>query len=140
MVVQNVHYADKSHPAVRGIAEFMSEPFKKTWHPALQNGNYAGIPVVPCLPLSDILRTLGIQHINFYVLDVEGGELEVLRAIDFSVLSFDVIAIENDGGNPTKDQGVRDHLNMHGYIHHSHVARNDWFVRAGFITSSAHSP
>lgn len=71
---------------------------------------------MPCLPLYDVLGPLGIQHINFYVLDVEGGELAVLKSLDFSLLSFDVIVVEADGTNVTKDEAVRQLLTGAGYM------------------------
>lgn len=129
---QIVHYADSGPACCRGIAEFMSESFLKTWHAEISGKNYTGLPEVPCAPLNYILGQFGIKHVNFFSLDVEGAELEVLRAIDFASLSFDVIVIEADGTNPEKDKGVLDILISKGYAFHGHVARNDWFVRSGF--------
>ncbi len=62
---------------------------------------------VLCLPLDAVLNPLGIWHVNFFVLDVEGAELAVLKAIDFSRLSFDVLCVEADGMSPEKDAAVR---------------------------------
>jgi hypothetical protein len=137
---QTVHYADEGGGCCRGIAEFMSQPFLSQWHPQLVDRNFSSLPTVPCVPLGFILGLLGIQHINFYVLDVEGGELSVLEAVDFTQLSFDVIVIEADGGNPAKDKGVIDLLASKGYAYHGHVVRNDWFVRQGFHASSLEQP
>jgi len=134
---QMVHYADAGAECCRGIAEFMSETFLRVWHPSALGGNFNGLPTVPCVPLPFILDQFGIQHINFCVLDVEGGELGVLQSVDFSALSFDVIAIEADGGNPGKDQGVIDLLVSKGYVHYGHKDRSDWFVREGFQPSAA---
>jgi len=39
---------------------------------------------VACVPLSTVLATAGVTHVDFFVLDVEGAELDVLRTIDFS--------------------------------------------------------
>jgi hypothetical protein len=89
------------------------------------------------VPLPYILGQFGIQHVNLWVLDVEGGELMVLQSVDFSVLSFDVIAVEADGHSPAKDKGVVDLLVSKGYVYHGHVAWNDWFVREGFQASAA---
>lgn len=134
---QTVHYADEGNECCRGIAEFMSMPFRERWHPQLAGGNFSGLPSVPCVPLGFVLGLVGIQHVNFYILDVEGGELSVLQAIDFSQLSFDVIVIEADGGNPDKDRGVIDLLATKGYAYHGHVVRNDWFVRQGFVATTS---
>ena len=35
-------------------------------------------------------------HINYMSIDVEGGELAILKTIDFSIFSFDIITIENN--------------------------------------------
>ena len=137
---QVVHYADYGADCCRGIAEFMSRPFLTTWHPQLLGGDLSGLPAVRCEPLAYILGTVGVQHVNFYSLDVEGGELKVLESIDFSKISFDVLTIEADGGNPEKDQGVINLLTSHGYRHHGRVLTNDWFVREGFNASSAPAP
>ena len=42
---------------------------------------------VLCLPLNTVFSRLGLkQHINFFILDVEGGELSVLHTIDWYVI------------------------------------------------------
>ena len=38
---------------------------------------------VPCAPMQAILDTVGIKHIDFFSLDVEGAELNVLHSIDW---------------------------------------------------------
>ena len=37
------------------------------------------ITKVPCMPLGQLLSDLGLEHINFFSLDVEGAELSVLQ-------------------------------------------------------------
>ena len=55
-----------------------------------------------------------VSHIDFMSLDVEGGELEVLKGIDFSKYRFSCIAIEH---NYFKDaqREVISLLNAKGY-------------------------
>ncbi len=60
----------------------------------------------------------------------------MLEAIDFANVTFDVIVVEADGGNPEKDQAVRDFLVKQGFRNDGHVLRNDWFVRGDFIPST----
>lgn len=57
---------------------------------------------VVCLPLRAILNYIGLSHINLFVLDVEGSELDVLRTIDWSRIHFDLMVIEAtlDGMRP----------------------------------------
>jgi len=73
---------------------------------------------VPCRPLStmvrDFLKKSGAAHIDFFSLDVEGGEFAVLSTFDFSV-PVHVWVVEMDGTNPSKDESVRQLLMKHGY-------------------------
>jgi FkbM family methyltransferase len=130
---RDVHYITSAEATVDGIWEFMSKGFKERWHP---NVKEADLPSIACVPLQSILALVNLQHIDFFSLDVEGGELEVIQSINFDCSSFDVIAVEADGSNPTKDQAVIDVLTSHGYILHGHVHRNDWFVHHKFVPSA----
>ena len=131
-----VHYAipPESNRAIGGIWELMSPAFKKTWYPNVQD--VAGFPEVTCEPLGAILKQFGIRHIDFFSLDVEGGELDVLRSIDWDFTRVSVIVVEADGRNKAKDLAVRDFLVDHGFQVHGHVNRNDWFVASDFMPSS----
>lgn len=135
-----VHYVDEGNDCCRGIAEFMTDLFKKHFHPEVWKNGYAGLPEVQCLPLSLILDQLGMAHFNMFVLDVEGGELAVVQSIDFSRHSFDVIIIEADGSDKQKEANLIQLLASKGYKYTGHVLRNDWFVREGFVPSSRQSP
>ena len=68
-----------------------------------------------------------VSHVNFFSLDVEGGEYDVLSGIDWSKFSFDVMVVEADGG--PKDEKVLTLLKTHGYTLHSRTNRNNWVVR-----------
>ena len=69
------------------------------------------------------------HHINFFSLDVEGGELAVLKSIDFSDVRFDVIVVEDLFDNVS---GIERLLQSKGYVYHKRVERNKWFVRSDF--------
>jgi len=56
---------------------------------------------VRCSRFDRILAGLRIPRANFLSLDVEGAELEVLGTVDPSI--FDVILVEMDGFNASKD-------------------------------------
>jgi len=49
---------------------------------------------VQCFSLNSIMTAIGVRHIDFMVLDVEGSELPVLKTIDWTKLSVDVFSIE----------------------------------------------
>jgi FkbM family methyltransferase len=131
-----VHFADEQiayGSAVSGIYEFMSPEFRARWHPA---SKLEDMQQVVCVPLTDILAQYKIRHIDLFSLDVEGGELSVLQALDFNCVQFNVLVVEADGSNGTKDSMVRELLKSKGYELHSHTGSdvntgkggNDWWV------------
>lgn len=40
---------------------------------------------VLCIPVKSILKAINLTHINFFSLDVEGAELDILKSIPFNV-------------------------------------------------------
>jgi hypothetical protein len=87
-----------------------------------------------------LLRALGVRHLDMWILDVEGAELDVLKAMDFSAVEVDVLGVELDGANPAKDAACRELLDKAGFEATGeefkpgqNVQRNCWFVRRGFV-------
>jgi hypothetical protein len=72
----------------------------------------------PCLNMTAKFAELGIVHIDFFSLDVEGSELTVVESIDWSQVKIDVILIENESlkegrgveGLMNKDQKIEEIL------------------------------
>ena len=82
--------------------------------------------------MQDLLEIVSVYHIDFFSLDVEGGELAVLQSIDFHKVFIGVIVIEADDHNPQKNQAVQDLLLGNGFDYFIHVGANDWFVNKKF--------
>jgi FkbM family methyltransferase len=122
-----LHYVNGG--PVGGFWEFMSENIKNAYHPTV---NVATLPLVTCRPLSPLLEMFGITHVDLWILDVEGAELEVLRTFDFTRVTVDIVCVELDEGNPSKDNAVRTLLLESGFALDQRRVRNDWFVRIGF--------
>jgi len=57
---------------------------------------------VQCFSLNSIMAAIGVHHIDFMVLDVEGSELPVLETIDWAKLSIDVFNIEYSLANSNR--------------------------------------
>ncbi len=49
---------------------------------------------VPCFPLFSVLSALEITHVDYFSLDVEGAELDILKTIPFDKITFGVMTIE----------------------------------------------
>ena len=107
-----LHYIGKG--PVGGIVEFMPDAYLRKWYPSLLaakgkaaragekmdwgavdfKANHVPAVEVACMTLTAILDYVGISHIHFFVLDVEGAELEILRTIDFRRIRFGVLVVE----------------------------------------------
>jgi len=87
---------------------------------SLNKNHYAWWKKVPetdvqCFSLNSVMAAIGIRHIDFMVLDVEGSELPVLETIDWTRLNVDVFSIEYNGKNQTKKlQNIRHYFNRTG--------------------------
>ena len=67
---------------------------------------------VPTSPLSKLLKDRSISHVDFFSLDVEGYEPEVLKGIDFSAVTFDHIFIETRASNEAEIESVLNHVGL----------------------------
>ena len=47
-----------------------------------------------CFPLSSITAALGVSHIDYLSLDVEGPEIEILKTVDWTRLQIEIISLE----------------------------------------------
>lgn len=132
---------------VGGIMEFMPagfvrEFFPKEWVSKSGEKNWPLIEASPeftpvqCLPLSVLLRVAGLCHIDLFILDVQGAELDVLRSFDFRATSVDVWVIEVEHKDEDERE-IRALLSRNGYQFHSKEANNLWFRRMDFHPSSS---
>ncbi len=55
---------------------------------------------VDCFKLNDLLEKHNMYHVDYLSIDTEGGELDILKTIDFSKFDIDVITIEDNYGYP----------------------------------------
>ena len=120
----------------------MSPDFRRSWHGSAEVMPQGARPV-SCLPLHTLLHMFGITRVDLFSLDVEGAELEVLKTVDFSAVRINVIVVEQDGGNPEKEEAVRQLLLANDFRVDSSLdsitagRRNGWFVHRQFQPSKA---
>lgn len=43
------------------------------------------------------MKAIGVSNVDYFSLDVEGGEVDVLESIDFSELNIETFSIEHNG-------------------------------------------
>ncbi|CAK0774844.1 hypothetical protein CVIRNUC_004208 [Coccomyxa viridis] len=116
----------------------MTPEFKKQWYRKKAHEIPADAELVSCVPLSLILEMFGISQIDFFSLDVEGAELEVLKTVNLTQVNVSVLVVEMDGSNPEKDEAVRKLLLANEFeldVSMKGVKaglRNEWFVSKNF--------
>jgi len=59
---------------------------------------------VPCFSLNTIMSALGVNKVDYFSLDVEGGELDVLKSIKYDQIQIDTFSIEHNGFLEEKDK------------------------------------
>ena len=138
---------------VGGLVETMTPGFIRYYHQYLNNLSTplpedqkkshsamtaSGLLEVPLVPLQLVLDTVGLRHINLFILDVEGSELQALQGIDFSRVSFDVLVVETSIF-PYRPNGYTVNiirmLEEKGYMFVFHLLRNLWFQHKKFVPS-----
>ncbi len=105
--------------SVKGYGEMLSglmDFFDERHHNRIdkiieEHGGSKTIIDIPSIPMKDIFEEHSISQVDYFNLDVEGGEMSVLNSIDFSKVKIKIFTIENN--NRTKD--VLRYLNAKGY-------------------------
>jgi FkbM family methyltransferase len=88
-------------------------------------GSYE-VLTVQCYKLNDLLEQYGFYHIDILSIDTEGGELAILKSIDFNKFDIDVILVED---NYSFKNAMCTELEKYGFIfvksiEQDHVFRN----------------
>lgn len=69
----------------------------------LKKGGTTEVITVKCYDLTRLLIDQGIRHVDYLSVDTEGGELEILKSIDFQQIEIDVIDVENNYGTAFRE-------------------------------------
>lgn len=136
-----VHFVKSKQAAVNGIWEFMGDAYKQTWYPDLvgrddlitseKGTDNAVITKVACVPLSELFRRMCVKHIDYFSLDVEGAEPAVLRSIDWSAVTVNVISVETYRAGRLDEEelsAIKELLLPQGFDFEGVVHRDAWFV------------
>ena len=113
--------------ATSGIKQHMAKSFINKWH--------RGSSVVKAEPktLSNIFQEKGIEYIDLFSLDVEGGELNVLKTIDWDNISIYLICIELDNHNEEKNKECRQMLTDNGFIFKVKMCINEFWLNPKYF-------
>lgn len=92
------------------------------------NSDETAIIEVPCFTFAQVLAMAELSHIDYLSIDTEGGELDILRSVDFGHVPIHVISVENCFHN-----GLFEHLlRPHGYSLRAIVGADDIYIHRDF--------
>jgi Methyltransferase FkbM domain len=151
---QVVHFIQAKNAAVGGIWEFADDNFKRTWWH--RPGQIASNTSIECVPFLELVRenvnvvagsannlppqpttttttTTSKYYFDFFSLDIEGGEIEVLSTLDFTSIEFGVILVEASL-MLHRNLAVISLLEQNGYRYEMNQARSLWFVHNDFYS------
>ena len=69
---------------------------------------------VPCFSLNTILKAIGVDKVDYFSLDVEGGEFSVLKDLNFNSLGIKAFSIEYNGVKEEK-QKIQSYMEANQY-------------------------
>lgn len=96
----------------------------------LENGSTTSRVIhVNVCPLSELLDSYEISHIDYFSLDTEGSELDILKAIDFDKYTIDVLTIENNFFRPE----INEYMTGKGYVRIVRLKNDEIFVRKALL-------
>ena len=98
-----------SQGAVSSVKETTTQTFFDFWHA----GRNIQVLQVPSRRLDSILHEAGVKRIDFWSLDVEGSELDVLQTMDWSIPVY-LLCIETQ--TPDKKPACDQILSAHGLV------------------------
>ena len=98
-----------------GIVEKYDPRHKQRIKRELKNNANKGYDIVEVetINFNDLLNTHNIHDINLCSIDTEGGELEILKSIDFAKNKIEILLVENNYKNPQ----FKSYLKKFGFSH-----------------------
>jgi FkbM family methyltransferase len=116
----------RGYAQMGGIVASLGETARKAI--AADPRTEAAVIRVPTLPLADILRAQGAMRLDYLSLDIEGGELAVLRGFPFAGFEIGAWSIEVNEETPE----IAEIMRRAGYRLAAHVGVDQiWVAAAG---------
>ena len=108
-----------------GMCDTMSDHMRK--HNHKNSTKYK----VNARKLSSILQENNTEYLDMFFLDVEGGEYEVLKSMDWDIPVY-FVCIELDNTNEEKDENCRKLLKEKGFSFMQRLCSNEFWVNKDY--------
>ncbi|CAL8095424.1 unnamed protein product [Orchesella dallaii] len=87
------------------------------------------VAIVQCMPLFSLLKALSVKVVDYFSLDVEGNELQVLKTIPFDKILIRTLSVEyihtDEGKDKLLDFMLSKGYNLYGEVHYENNLAND---------------
>ncbi|KAL1117248.1 hypothetical protein AAG570_004574 [Ranatra chinensis] len=116
--------------SIKSYPEIVS--FEQNQNMGKISDNAAGIQIpghvdVQCFPLYTYMLALNLTHVDYFSLDVEGNELDVLETIPFDKVNIETLSVEFVHVARGQD-ALKDFMSSKGYKIHSKVTHPNWLA------------
>jgi len=108
--------------AIGGLISSMDDGHKNGWKLDSDN-SYK----VKSKPLYKLIENLNIKRVDLFSIDVEGGELEVLKTFNWDIPVY-IVLIEMAKFNLEKDEKCRDFLRSKGFVYDMDLGCNEVWI------------
>lgn len=109
-----------------GIVEFYDqEHLKRIDREIAEYGGSKEEIQLASLPLNELLLQEKINYIDYCNIDVEGGELDILKSVDLNKIYIKVFTVENN----YNDNTVYNYLRPYGYVLYDKIHSDDVYIR-----------
>lgn len=108
-----------------------------TPHNASSDGGKKRKIKVQCFPLYSVLKAIDISEIDYFSLDIEGAEFQVLTTIPWDLLHISILGVETEHAGTVfsgKEEDIVDYMSKAGY-RKTHKLGHDMF----FVNKRRHS-
>lgn len=92
-------------------------------------GGKKEIILVNCIPLNDLFQKYNLSYVDLLSIDIEGGEKDAIKTIDFDKVTIEIIIIENN----FDEHEVRDFLLSKGYTYLKRIGKDDIYQMKDII-------
>ena len=83
--------------------------------------------------LDNILHKYKVKYIDFWSLDVEGSELEVLKTMDWNIPVYLIVMEVNSWISEAKVQHCREILRTNGFVSDGIYGIDEWWVNKNYF-------
>lgn len=91
---------------------------------------------IECLTMNDLLKKHGISKLDYFSLDIEGGELGILESIDFNSITINCLSVENNYSDPA----IKRFLKKKGYRRVTKIKIDEIYVLKKGPFNEYHDP